>query len=62
MREYLFSASIISAITAGIGLLRKTLRSPLSWQVWLLWVSWMISLVLAIAAVREAKTSLSKNP
>lgn len=55
MREYLFSASILSALTAGIGLLRKTLRSPLSWHVWLLWASWVISLVLAIAAVRDRR-------
>jgi len=53
MREYVFSASILSALTVGLGLLRKTLRSPLSWRVWLLWASWLISLVLAIAAVRE---------
>ena len=56
MREYLFSASILSALTGGLGLLRKTLRSPLSWQVWLLWASWVISLVLAIAAVRDRRT------
>jgi len=56
MREYLFSASILSALTAGIGLLRKTLRSPLSWQVWLLWASWVISLVLAVAAVRDRRS------
>ncbi|MBT5576265.1 MAG: hypothetical protein HOJ98_03950 [Microbacteriaceae bacterium] len=55
MRKYLFSASILSALTAGVGLLRRTLRSPLSWQVWLLWASWVISLVLAIAAVREQR-------
>ena len=56
MREYLFSASILSALTAGIGLLRKTLRSPLSWYVWLLWASWVISLVLAVAAVRDRRS------
>ena len=56
MREYLFSASILNALTAGIGLLRKTLRSPLSWQVWLLWASWVISLVLAVAAVRDRRS------
>ncbi|MGA0847403.1 MAG: hypothetical protein ACO318_03070 [Pontimonas sp.] len=55
MREYIFSASILSALTAGVGLLRKTLRSPLTWQVWLLWASWMISLILAIAAVRDRR-------
>jgi cytochrome c-type biogenesis protein CcmH/NrfF len=55
MREYLFSASILSALTAGLGLLRKTLRSPFSWHVWLLWASWVISLVLAIAAVRDRR-------
>jgi cytochrome c-type biogenesis protein CcmH/NrfF len=55
MRSYLFSASILSAITAGLGLLRRTLRSPLNWQIWLLWASWVISLVLAIAAVKERK-------
>jgi len=55
MREYVFSASILSALTAGMGLLRKTLRSPLTWQVWLLWASWMISLILAIAAVRDRR-------
>ncbi|MGA1688433.1 MAG: hypothetical protein ACO373_04755 [Pontimonas sp.] len=55
MREYVFSASILSALTAGVGLLRKTLRSPLTWQVWLLWASWMISLILAIAAVRDRR-------
>jgi hypothetical protein len=59
MREYLFSASILSALTAGIGLLRKTLRSPLSWQVWLLWASWVISFVLAIAAVRQRGQDVS---
>lgn len=55
MREYLFSASILSALTAGIGLLRKTLRSPMNWNVWLLWASWVISLVLAIAAVQDRR-------
>ncbi|MGA1563335.1 MAG: hypothetical protein ACO35C_01785 [Pontimonas sp.] len=55
MREYIFSASILSALTAGVGLLRKTLRSPLTWQVWLLWASWVISLILAIAAVRDRR-------
>ncbi|MGA1752448.1 MAG: hypothetical protein ACO395_03690 [Pontimonas sp.] len=55
MREYVFSASILSALTAGVGLLRKTLRSPLTWHVWLLWASWMISLILAIAAVRDRR-------
>lgn len=55
MREYLFSASILSALTAGIGLLRKTLRSPMNWHVWLLWASWVISLVLAIAAVQDRR-------
>jgi hypothetical protein len=57
MREYLFSASILSAITAGISLLRKTLRTPLSWRIGLLWASWVITLVLAIVAVRERRTS-----
>jgi hypothetical protein len=55
MREYLFSASIISSLTTGVGLLRKTLLSPLSWRVWLLWASWVISLILAIAAVRDRR-------
>jgi hypothetical protein len=53
MREYLFSASILSALAAGIALLRKTLRSPMSWQVWLLWASWVISLVIAFDSVRH---------
>jgi cytochrome c-type biogenesis protein CcmH/NrfF len=56
MREYLFSASVLSALTTGLGLLQKTLRSPLSWRVWLLWASWVISLVLAIAAVRDRRS------
>jgi len=57
MREYVFSGSILSALTAGLGLLRKTLRSPLSWRVWLLWVSWVISLVVAIGGVRDRRGS-----
>ncbi|MDC0991638.1 hypothetical protein OAR17_01470 [Pontimonas sp.] len=59
MRQFLFSSAIVSSIATGIGLLRKTLRAPLSWQTWLLWLSWVISLVLAIASVIERKGTAS---
>ncbi|MEJ6758788.1 MAG: hypothetical protein QMB06_00300 [Pontimonas sp.] len=55
MRQFLFSSALLSSLATGIGLLRRTLRSPLSWQVWLLWASWAISLVLAIASVIDRK-------
>jgi len=55
VRQFLFSSSILSAVTAGIGLLRKTIRMPFTWQLALLWASWLISLVLAIAAVTEKR-------
>jgi hypothetical protein len=55
VRQFLFSSSILSAVTAGIGLLRKTIRMPFTWQLALLWASWLISLVLAITAVTEKR-------
>jgi hypothetical protein len=53
VRQFLFSTSILSALATGIGLLRRTVRMPFTWQVALLWASWAISLVLAIASIRE---------
>jgi len=53
MRQFLFSSAIVSSIATGVGLLRKTLRAPMTWQTGLLWLSWAISLVLAIASVLE---------
>jgi len=38
-----------------MGLLRRTLKMPFTWQLALLWASWLISLVLAIAAVTEKR-------
>jgi cytochrome c-type biogenesis protein CcmH/NrfF len=55
MRSFLFSSAIISSVATGIGLLRSSLRGPLSWHLWLLWASWAISLVLAVATVMERK-------
>jgi len=57
MRAFIFSSSMLSALAAGIGLLRRTIRGPLSWQLGLLWASWAISLVLAIATIRERSRS-----
>jgi hypothetical protein len=57
MRAFIFSSSMLSAVAAGIGLLRQTIRRPFSWQIGLLWASWVISLVLAIASVRERSRS-----
>ena len=57
MRAFLFSSSMLSALAAGLGLLRRTLRGPFTWQVGLLWASWAISLVLAIASVQERSRS-----
>jgi hypothetical protein len=48
---------MLSAVAAGIGLLRQTIRRPFSWQIGLLWASWVISLVLAIATVRQRSRS-----
>jgi len=53
MRKFLFSSAIVSSIATGVGLLRKTLRAPMTWLNGLLWLSWVISLVLAIASVVE---------
>ncbi|MEJ6507101.1 MAG: hypothetical protein QNL53_03030 [Microbacteriaceae bacterium] len=55
MRSFLFSSSILSGLATGVGLLRRSIRGPLSWQLWLLWASWAISLVLAVAAVVEKR-------
>lgn len=55
MRQFLFSSSVLSALVAGMGLLRRTVRMPFTWQVALLWASWLISVVLAIAAVSEKR-------
>jgi len=49
------SGTFLSAIAAGISLLRKTGRGPFTWQVALLWASWAISLILAIIALREKR-------
>ena len=48
---------MLSALAAGIGLLRRTIRGPFSWQLGLLWASWAISMVLAIATIRERSRS-----
>jgi hypothetical protein len=55
MRSFLFSSAIISSLATGIGLLRSSLRGPLSFHLWLLWASWAISLVLAVTSVMERK-------
>lgn len=55
MRGFLLSGTFLSAIAAGISLLRKTGRGPFTWQVALLWASWAISLILAIIALREKR-------
>jgi hypothetical protein len=55
MRRFLLSGSFISAVIAGLGLLRKTLVGPRDWRVLLLWASWAISLVLAVAAINDRR-------
>jgi len=55
MRRFLLSGSFISAVIAGLGLLRKTLAGPRDWRVLLLWASWAISLVLAVAAINDRR-------
>jgi len=55
MRQFLFSSTFLSAIAAGISLLRRTGRGPFTWQIALLWAGWLISLILAIAALREQR-------
>jgi len=55
VRGFLLSGTFLSAIAAGISLLRKTGRGPFTWQVALLWASWAISLILAIIALREKR-------
>jgi len=55
MRRFLLSGPFISAVVAGLSLLRKTLAGPRDWRVLLLWASWMISLVLAIAAINDRR-------
>jgi hypothetical protein len=55
MRRFLLSGSFISAVIAGLSLLRKTLAGPRDWRVVLLWASWAISLVLAVAAINDRR-------
>jgi len=61
MRQFLFSSAIVSSIATGVGLLRKTLRAPLSWQTWLLWLSWVISLILAVSSVLDKKSPQGRS-
>jgi hypothetical protein len=57
MRRFLLSGTFISAVIAGLNLLRKTLVGPRDWRTLLLWASWAISLVLAIAAINDRSRS-----
>jgi cytochrome c-type biogenesis protein CcmH/NrfF len=55
VRRFLLSGSFISAVIAGLGLLRKTLVGPRDWRTLLLWASWVISVVLAVAAINDRR-------
>ena len=55
MRRFLLSGTFLSAVIAGLNLLRKTLAGPRDWRTLLLWASWAISLVLAIAAINDRR-------
>lgn len=52
MRKYVFGTGIISAVTAGMTLLRS-LRSDdaFTWRQALAWLSWGITLALAIGSI-----------
>ena len=58
VRRFLLSGTFLSAVIAGVNLLRKTLIGPRDWRTLLLWASWAISLVLAIAAINDRRLSV----
>lgn len=56
MRRYLFSTGLLSAILAGVALLRGLRdHEPFTWRTALAWVSWGISVTLAVGAVVDTR-------
>jgi uncharacterized membrane protein len=55
VRRFLLSGTFLSAVIAGLNLLRKTVAGPRDWRTLLLWASWAISLILAVAAINDRR-------
>ncbi|HEU5223491.1 MAG TPA: hypothetical protein VFU07_07395 [Candidatus Lumbricidophila sp.] len=53
MRKYLFSGAILSALAAGLGLVKATARGPRDWRLVLTWVAWAASAAIAIGTVAQ---------
>lgn len=60
--NFLSGTGLISAVTAGVTLLRGSRSSSITWRAVLAWASWGITLALAIGAAVDANRAKKGLP
>lgn len=51
MRKFLFSSTVLSALSGGWSTLQATRNGPRDWRLALMWISWAATMAIAVGTV-----------